>query len=174
MLKLRFLSLFFATLTPLIFNSLSPSAIAQTPSGGGAGTLSGNNPTGGSQTAVSVPIQIGGTTPLATGITVSNSGVVTLSPGLQTSLNGLGQGITATFSTGTISQVQIATLIAAAPSISNSLNGQVQGSVTVTINGQTTTFSTLGLAQTSLSNSLSATPNSPFTLTAGNVTVKVQ
>jgi hypothetical protein len=174
MLKLRFLSIFFATLTPLIFNSLSPSAIAQTPSGGVAGTVSGNNPTGGSQTPISVPIQIGGATPLATGITISNSGAVTLSPGLQTSLNGLGQGITATFSTGTISQVQIATLIAAAPSISNSLSGQVAGDVTVTINGVTTTFSTLGLAQTALSTALGATPNAPFTLTAGTVTVNVQ
>jgi hypothetical protein len=175
MLKLRFLSLFFATLTPLIFNSLSPSAIAQTPpSRGVAGTVSGNNPTGGSQTPISVPIQLGGITPLATGITISNGGVVTLSPGLQASLNGLGRGIIATFSTGTISQVQIATLLAAAPSISRSLSGKVEGDVTVTIDGVTTTFDTLGGAQALLSSVLSTNPNAPFTLTAGKVTVKVQ
>ena len=180
MLKPHFLALLFSALTPFVINSFFPSALAQTPSGGTAGTSSGSNPTGGSQTVISVPF-------VGTGSGYSVNSSVTITPGtggapptvsvpapVSALLNAAGSSVSLVFSTGTLSQQQIATLVASAPSIVTNLEGKVPGTIVVTTNGGAEQlFTTFAAAQTALRGFTGSNPTGPFTLKAGNVTVSV-
>jgi hypothetical protein len=180
MLKARFFALCLSILTPLSLSSISPSTLAQTPSGGVAGTTSGNNPTGGSQTTIAVPFVGTGN-----GFTVNSN--VTVTPGANGAppnvsvpapvaalLNAAGSSVSIAFSTGTLSQQQIATLIASAPAIVTTLDGGVAGNIVLTTaGGPEQTFTSFAGAQSVLTSFTTSNPTGTFTLTVGNITVSV-
>ncbi len=191
MLKLRFLALLFSGLTPFVINSFSVSVLAQgAPSRGPAGFTSGSAPTGGSQTVISVPTTItapggGGVQPVSGNISVTTTAggqpVVTIPPAISTAVSTAGSNAVITFSTGSLSQQQIATLVSAvAPTVVNNTNAEVPGGVTIETQSSTggtissSTATTMGAAITALATQL-ASPSSGgrVSIQVGNVRVVI-
>jgi hypothetical protein len=156
MLKAHFSTFCVSLLTPLILTSMSPFALAQlSPSRGTAGSISGNAPTGGSQTPISVPTTIsapgtfGGFQPVSANVTITPATTpggqvtVTVPAVIATAVNAAGSNAVITFSTGSLSQIQIAALVSAlSPTVANNINGEVPGGIVIeSQSGGTTTSS---------------------------------
>ncbi|MEB3189113.1 MAG: hypothetical protein VKL42_02055 [Snowella sp.] len=185
--------LFAWAVSPLLLLSLisPPVALAQnnSPSKGTSGTLSGSNPTAGSQTAISVPVTVtapgaGGFQPVTAVITiVPGTGgappTVTVPTTIQTAVNTAGTNAVVTFSTGSLTQTQVATLVSATPTIVASLGGDVPGTITVsTTQGNNTTSSaqatTLGDAATLMTTAVANAPsNGIVVLEVNDITVRI-
>jgi hypothetical protein len=185
-------SLFAWAVSPLLLLTLisSPVTLAQnTPSKGTAGSVSGSNPTGGSQTAISVPVTV--TAPGAGGFQPV-TGVITIVPGtggaaptitvpaaVQTAVNTAGASAVITLSTGSLTQVQLSTLVSATPTIVVSLGGDVPGTVTVsTTQGNNTTSTataaTLGEAASLMTTAVANAPsNGIVVLEVNDITVRL-
>ncbi len=189
MLKARFLALCLSALTPLVVTSLAPSVLA----GQNAGSTSGNNPTGGSQTVFSIPITIsapgtvGGFQPVSGNIIITASSTpggpptVTLPATIAAALNTAGSNAVITFSTGSLSQQQIVALVSALSlTVASNTNSTVAGGIIVEVQsstGATTSSSvanTFGAAITALATQLAALPaGGVVTLQVGNVRVVI-
>ena len=155
MLKAHFSTFCVSLLTPLILTSMSPFALAQfSPSRGPAGSISGNAPTGGSQTPISVPTTIsapgaGGFQPVSANVTITPATTpggqvtVTVPVAIATAVNAAGSNAVITFSTGSLSQVQVAALVSAlSPTVASNINGEVPGTIIIeSQSGGTTTSS---------------------------------
>ena len=153
MLKARFWALCLSALTPLVVTSLAPSVLAQ--SQGPAGFTSGNAPTAGSQTSISVPTTIsapgtaGGFQPVSANVTITPATTpggqvtVTVPAAIATAVNTAGSNAVITFSTGSLSQVQVAALVSAlSPTVASNINGEVPGTIIIeSQSGGTTTSS---------------------------------
>lgn len=182
-------NLFAWAVSPLLLLSLisSPVALAQSPSKGTAGTGSGSNPTGGSQTAISVPVTApgaGGFQPVTGVITIvpGTSGApptITVPAAIQTAVNTAGASAVITLSTGSLTQVQLSTLVSATPTIVVSLGGDVQGGITVsTTQGNNTTSTatatTLGEAGSLMTTAVANAPsNGIVVLEVNDITVRL-
>jgi len=183
-------SLFAWAVSPLLLLTLisSPVTLAQnTPSKGTAGSVSGSNPTGGSQTAISVPVTV--TAPGAGGFQPV-TGVITIVPGtggaaptitvpaaVQTAVNTAGASAVITLSTGSLTQVQLSTLVSATPTIVVSLGGDVPGTVSTTQGNNTTstaTAATLGEAASLMTTAVANAPsNGIVVLEVNDITVRL-
>ena len=184
-------NLFAWTVSPLLLLSLmsSPVTLAQnTPSKGPAGFPSGNAPTAGSQTAISVPVTV--FTP--GGFQTAVVGVVTIVPGtngdpltiiippeIAAAANAAGSNVVITFSTGSLTQQQLATLVSATPTIVASLGGDVPGTITISTTQDnnttsTVTAATLGEAASLMTTAVADAPaNGIVVLEIGDVTVRI-
>ena len=188
MLKPRFLALCLSVLTPLVVTSLAPSVLAQ--SQGTAGTTSGSNPTGGSQTVISVPTTIsapgtaGGFQPVSANVTIATTPggqvTVTIPAVIATAVNTAGSNAVITFSTGSLSQVQIAALVSAlSPTVASNTSADVAGGIVIeSQSGGTTTSSqtvtTFAAAITALGAVMaSAPPGGRVSIQVGNIKVVV-
>lgn len=185
--------LFAWAVSPLLLLSLisSPIALAQNnpPSKGPAAFPSGNAPTAGSQTAISVPVTVtapglGGFQPVSGVITIvpGTNGApptITIPAAIQTALNTAGTNAVVTFSTGSLTQTQVATLVSATPTIVASLGGDVPGTITVsTTQGNNTTSTataaTLGDAATLMTTAVANAPsNGIVVLEVNDITVRI-
>lgn len=185
--------LFAWAVSPLLLLSLisPPFALAQnnSPSKGTAGTISGSNPTAGSQTAISVPFTVtapgaGGLQPVTGVITIvpGTSGAaptITVPAAIQTAVNTAGASAVVTLSAGSLTQQQLATLVSATPTIVASLGGDVQGGITVSTTQDNNTISTatattLGEAGSLITTAVANTPaNGIVVLEIGDITVRI-
>jgi len=182
-------NLFAWTVSPLVLLSLISSPVTLAQSQGPAGFPSGNTPTAGSQTAISVPVTV--TAPGAGGFQPV-TGVITIVPGangapptitvpaaIQTAVNTTGASAVITLSTGSLTQVQLSTLVSATPTIVASLGGEVQGGITVsTTQGNNTTSTataaTLGEAASLMTTAVANAPsNGIVVLEIGDITVRL-
>jgi hypothetical protein len=190
MLKSRFWALFLSALTPLVVTSLAPSVLAQ--SQGTAGTTSGSNPTGGSQTVISVPTTIsapgtaGGFQPVSANVTIipattpGGQVTVTVPAPIATAVNTAGSNAVITFSTGSLSQVQVAALVSAlSPTVASNTSANVGGGIVIeSQSGGTTTSSqtvtTFAAAITTLGAVMaSAPPGGRVSIQVGGIRVVV-
>ena len=180
-------NLFAWTVSPLVLLSLISSPVTLAQSQGPAGFPSGNAPTAGSQTPISVPVTVtppGGIQPFNDLITIvpgTNGGPLTIiiPPTITTAVNEAGTNIIIVFRTGSLTQQQIATLTSAIPTIVTSLEGEVQGTITVSIIQDNNTIGTVTAATLGEAASLSteAVANAPangiVVLEIGDVTVRI-
>jgi hypothetical protein len=181
-------NLFAWTVSPLVLLSLISSPVTLAQSQGPAGFPSGNTPTAGSQTPISVPVTV--STP--GGFQTAVAGVVTIVPGtngapptitippvIQTAVNTAGASAIITLSTGSLTQQQLATLVSATPTIVASLGGEVTGTITIstTQDNNTTsavTAATLGEAASLMTTAVANAPaNGIVVLEIGDVTVRI-
>lgn len=189
MLKARFLALCLSALTPLVMTSLAPSVLA----GQNAGSTSGSNPTGASQTVISVPATIsapgtvGGFQPVTANVVITppstpgGQPTITIPAPIATAVNTAGSNAVITFSTGSLSQQQIVALVSAvSPTVASNTNSTVAGGVTVEVQssaGATTSSSvanTFGAAITQLATTLAAPPaGGRVSIRVGNVRVVI-
>lgn len=189
MLKARFLALCLSALTPLVVTSLAPSVLA----GQNAGSTSGSNPTGASQTVISVPATIsapgtvGGFQPVTANVVITppstpgGQPTITVPAPIATAVNTAGSNAVITFSTGSLNQQQIVALVAAlAPTVVNNTNADVPAGIIVesqSSTGVTTSSSvanTFGAASTALATQLAAPPaGGVVTLQVGNILVVI-
>jgi hypothetical protein len=183
-------NLFAWTVSPLLLLSLmsSPVTLAQnTPSKGPAGFPSGNAPTAGSQTPISVPVTVstpGGFQPVIDVVTIvpGTNGApptITIPPAIQTAVNTAGASAIITLSTGSLTQQQLATLVSATPTIVASLGGDVPGTITISTTQDdnttsTVTAATLGEAASLMTTAVANAPaNGIVVLEIGDVTVRI-
>lgn len=179
-------NLFAWTVSPLVLLSLISSPVTLAQSQGPAGFPSGNTPTAGSQTPISVPVTVftpGGFQTAVVGVVTIVPGTngapptITISPAIQAAVNAAGGAVIIDFRTGSLTQQQLATLASTTPTIVTSLEGEVQGTITVSIiQGNNTTSAntatTLAEASALLTESLAAAPGgSSIALGVGDITV---
>jgi len=181
-------NLFAWTVSPLVLLSLISSPVTLAQSQGPAGFPSGNTPTAGSQTPISVPVTVftpGGFQPAVVGVVTIVPGTngapptITIPPVIQTAVNTAGASAIITLSTGSLTQQQLATLVSATPTIVASLGGEVTGTITIstTQNNNTTsavTAATLGEAASLMTTAVANAPaNGIVVLEIGDVTVRI-
>ncbi len=180
-------NLFAWTVSPLVLLSLISSPVTLAQSKGPAGFLSGNAPTAGSQTPISVPVTVtppGGIQPFNDLITIvpgTNGGPLTIiiPPTITTAVNEAGTNIIIVFSTGSLTQQQLATLVSATPTIVASLGGDVPGTITISTTQDnnttsTVTAATLGEAASLMTTAVADAPaNGIVVLEIGDVTVRI-
>lgn len=181
-------NLFAWTVSPLVLLSLISSPVTLAQSQGPAGFPSGNTPTAGSQTPISVPVTV--STP--GGFQTAVAGVITIVPGtnaapptitvpaaIQTAVNTAGASAVITLSTGSLTQVQLSTLVSATPTIVASLGGDVPGTITIstTQDNNTTsaaTAATLGEAASLMTTAVANAPaNGIVVLEVNDITVRI-
>lgn len=177
-------------LSPLLIASLfcPQMALAQSPSKGAAGNTSGNAPTAASDTNFAVPVT-GSTlgapsfqsTSTNVSTTTSPSGELTVvaPPAVTQSVTTASNTVLVTFSTGTSSQQQTATLITSPPTVVNITSAEVPGQVVVESSqgGQQTSTSrlnTLGQAFDTLSAGVAtASADTSYTLEVNGLQITV-
>jgi hypothetical protein len=104
---------------------------------------------------------------------------ITVPAAIQTAVNTAGASAVITLSTGSLTQVQLSTLVSATPTIVASLGGDVQGGITVsTTQGNNTTSTatatTLGEAGSLMTTAVANAPaNGIVVLEIGDVTVRI-
>ena len=181
-------NLFAWTVSPLVLLSLISSPVTLAQSQGPAGFPSGNTPTAGSQTPISVPVTV--FTP--GGVQTAVVGVVTIVPGtngapptitipaaIQAAVNAAGGGVIIVFRTGSLIQQRLAALASATPTIVASLGGDVQGGITVSTaqdnnTTSTATATTLGEAGSLITTAVANAPaNGIVVLEIGDITVRI-
>jgi hypothetical protein len=181
-------NLFAWTVSPLVLLSLISSPVTLAQSQGPAGFPSGNTPTAGSQTPISVPVTVstpGGFQTAVVGVVTIVPGTngapptITIPPVIQTAVNTAGASAIITLSTGSLTQQQLATLVSATPTIVASLGGEVTGTITIstTQDNNTTsavTAATLGEAASLMTTAVANAPaNGIVVLEIGDVTVRI-
>jgi hypothetical protein len=177
MLKIK--SFFFAlSLTPLLLTAWQLPNQAQTgnsPSLGTAGGASGGGTTGSSGTVLSVPTTVTGaglgsaTGNLEINFTPEGTPILTVPPVLQTAVSSTARSVSVTFSTGSLSQQQVAQVVSALPAIATSLGASI--STPVTVGGQS--FTNLGSALTAVQNQVSGPGNGLVTVRIGTTSIRI-
>ena len=180
-------NLFAWTVSPLVLLSLISSPVTLAQSQGPAGFPSGNTPTAGSQTPISVPVTVstpGGFQTVIDVVTIvpGTNGApptITIPPVIQTAVNTAGASAIITLSTGSLTQQQLATLVSATPTIVASLGGDVPGTITISTTQDdnttsTVTAATLGEAASLMTTAVANAPaNGIVVLEIGDVTVRI-
>ena len=181
-------NLFAWTVSPLVLLSLISSPVTLAQSQGPAGFPSGNTPTAGSQTPISVPVTVftpGGVQTAVVGVVTIVPGTngapptITIPPAIQTAVNTAGASAIITLSTGSLTQQQLATLVSATPTIVASLGGDVPGTITISTTQDdnttsTVTAATLGEAASLMTTAVANAPaNGIVVLEIGDVTVRI-
>ena len=180
-------NLFAWTVSPLVLLSLISSPVTLAQSQGPAGFPSGNTPTAGSQTPISVPVTVstpGGFQPVIDVVTIvpGTNGApptITIPAAIQTAVNTAGASAIIILSAGSLTQQQLATLVSATPTIVASLGGEVPDTITVSTTQDNNTISTatattLGEAGSLITTAVANTPaNGIVVLEIGDITVRI-
>ena len=157
------------------------------PSPGTSATRSGSNPTGGSNTVFGVPVTItapgaGGFQPVSGSLTVTPGAdgqpptISISSPTILAAVNAAGTNAVIIFSTGTLTQQQIAILVSAVATEATTLQATVPVEIVVSTLTGSETLTTLGEAFTALSDDIGNVdniPNGAFSLQVGTVEVVI-
>ena len=181
-------NLFAWTVSPLVLLSLISSPVTLAQSQGPAGFPSGNTPTAGSQTPISVPVTVstpGGFQTAVVGVVTIVPGTngapptITIPPAIQAAVNAAGGGVIIVFRTGSLIQQRLATLASATPTIVASLGGDVPETITISTTQDnnttsTVTAATLGEAASLMTTAVANAPaNGIVVLEIGDVTVRI-